>query len=186
VAVETAVVAAETVEAAAVAADRSAMRAGPFARLQLAVGQFASERGVYLGRRSTRVHTAIYGWTRGRLGSRVPGFRDARIALVDHVGAKSGVKRTSPLIYLEDGDDVVVVASKAGQPTSPAWFHNLMAHPDTKLQIGGEARDVRARVASDEERERLYPKFAAVYPAYDFYERHAGRRKIPVVILERR
>lgn len=159
---------------------------GPFARLQLAVGEFASKRGVYLGRRSTRIHTAIYRWTRGRLGSRVPGFPDARIGLVDHVGAKSGVARTSPLICLEDGGNVVVVASKAGQSTSPAWFHNLMAHPETKVQVRGDVREVRARVASDEERERLYPKFVAVYPAYDFYERNAGQRRIPVVILERR
>lgn len=159
---------------------------GPFGRLQLAIGEFASKRGVYLGRRSTRIHTAIYRWTRGRLGSRVPGFPDARVGLVDHVGAKSGVQRTSPLIYLEDGGAVVVVASKAGQPTSPAWFHNLMAHPETRVQVGGEVREVRARVASDEERERLYPRFVAVYPAYDFYERNARGRRIPVVILERR
>lgn len=159
---------------------------GPFARLQLAVGEFASKRGVYLGRRSTRLHTAVYRWTKGRLGSRVPGFPDARIALVDHVGAKSGVQRTSPLIYLDDGGSVVVAASKAGQPTNPAWFHNLMAHPETKVQVGGEVREVRARTASDEERERLYPKFVAVYPAYDFYEQNAVQRRIPVVILERR
>lgn len=159
---------------------------GPFARLQLGIGEFASKRGVYLGRRSTRIHTAVYRRTKGRLGSRVPGFRDARVALVDHVGAKSGTQRTSPLIYLEDGDNVVVVASKAGQPTSPAWFHNLMAHPETKVQVRGEVREVHARVASNEERERLYPKFVAVYPAYDFYERNARGRQIPVVILERR
>jgi deazaflavin-dependent oxidoreductase (nitroreductase family) len=159
---------------------------GPFARLQLAIGEFASKRGVYLGRRSTRIHTAVYRWTKGRLGSRVPGFRDARVALVDHVGARSGTQRTSPLIYLEDGGNVVVVASKAGQPTSPAWLHNLRAHPQTRVQVGGELREVRARVAGDEERERLYPRFVAVYPAYDFYERNAGERRIPVVILERR
>lgn len=159
---------------------------GPLGRLQLAIGQFASERGIYLGRRSTRIHTAIYRWTRGRLGSRVPGFADARIALVDHVGAKSGAQRTSPLIYLEDDGNVVVVASKAGQPTSPAWFHNLMANPETKVQLGSEVREVRARVASEEERERLWPQFNAVYPAYDFYARNARGRRIPVVILERR
>lgn len=159
---------------------------GPFARLQLSLGEFASKRGVYLGRRSTRIHTAIYRWTRGRLGSRVPGFPDARVALIDHVGAKSGTHRTSPLIYLEDGGNVVVVASKAGQPTNPAWFHNLMAHPETRVQVGGEVREVRARVGSDEERARLYPKFVAVYPAYDFYEQNAPQRRIPVVILERR
>jgi F420H(2)-dependent quinone reductase len=159
---------------------------GPFARLQLSLGEFASKRGVYLGRRSTRIHTAIYRWTRGRLGSRVPGFPDARIALVDHIGAKSGIRRTSPLIYLEDGSSVVVAASKAGQPTNPGWFHNLMANPETKVQVGGEVRQVRARVGSDEERERLWPRFVATYPAYDFYEQNAPQRRIPVVILERR
>jgi len=159
---------------------------GPFARLQLRLGEFASKRGVYLGRRSTRVHAAVYRWTRGRLGSRVPGFPDARIALVDHVGARSGMRRTSPLIYLEDGGNVVVAASKAGQPTNPAWFHNLMANPETKVQVGDEVREVRARAGSDEERERLWPRFVAVYPAYDFYEQNARRRRIPVVILERR
>lgn len=159
---------------------------GPFARLQLYLGEFASRRGVYLGRRSTRIHVAIYRWTRGRLGKRVPGFPDARIALVDHVGAKSGVLRTSPLIYLEDADSVVVAASKAGQPTNPSWFHNLMANPETKVQLGGEVREVRARVGSDEERERLWPRFVATYPAYDFYEQNAPQRRIPVVILERR
>jgi deazaflavin-dependent oxidoreductase (nitroreductase family) len=159
---------------------------GPFARLQLWIGQLASERGIYLGRRSTRIHTAIYRWTRGRLGSRVPGFSEARIALLDHVGAKTGARRTSPLIYLEEAGNVVVVASKAGQSTSPAWFHNLMANPETKVQLGGEVRAVRARVASDEERERLWPRFNSVYPAYDFYARNARGRRIPVVILERR
>jgi F420H(2)-dependent quinone reductase len=116
----------------------------------------------------------------------VPGFPKARIALVDHVGAKSGVHRTSPLIYLEDAGSVVVAASKAGQPTNPGWFHNLMANPETKVQVGGEVREVRARVGSDEERERLWPRFVATYPAYDFYEQNAPQRRIPVVILERR
>lgn len=159
---------------------------GPFARLQLAIVEFANKHGVYNGRRSTRIHTAVYRWTRGRLSSRVPGFPDARIALVDHIGAKSGVHRTSPLIYIEDAGNVVVAATKAGQPTSPAWFHNLMAHPETRVQVGGEVREVRARLADDEERERLYRRFVAAYPAYDFYERNARGRQIPVVILERR
>jgi deazaflavin-dependent oxidoreductase (nitroreductase family) len=162
------------------------MKTSPFSRLQLAISQFANERGIYLGRRSTRIHVALYRLTRGRLGKRVPGFPDARIGLLDHVGAKSGVHRTSPLIFLEDGGSVVVAASKAGQSTSPAWFHNLMAHPETRVQVGGEVREVRARVANEEERRQLWPRFVATYPAYEFYERYAHPRRIPVVILDRR
>ena len=66
-------------------------------------------------------------------------------------------------------DSVAVVASKAGQPTNPAWFHNLKANPDTTIQIGREVRSVRARVATDEERERLWPQFVAFYPGYEFF-----------------
>jgi len=112
--------------------------------------------------------------------------RRARIVLVDHTGAKSGRRRTSPLMYHEDGDAVAVVASKAGQPTNPAWFHNLTANPETTIQIGPEVREVRARVAGDEERERLWPEFVSFYPGYEFFRRHAGDRKIPIVILEPR
>ena len=72
----------------------------------------------------------------------------APILLLDHVGAKSGAKRTSPLLYFRDGDDVVIVASKGGYPKHPAWYHNLMANPDTAVQIGPEHRPVHARVAN--------------------------------------
>ncbi len=89
-------------------------------------------------------------------------------------------------MYKEVGDAIAVVASKAGQPTHPAWFHNLTANPDTTIQIGSEVRDVRARVATDEERERLWPTFVAFYPGYEFYRRHAKERTIPIVILEPR
>jgi deazaflavin-dependent oxidoreductase (nitroreductase family) len=156
------------------------------ARLSLSASQFANERGLYLGRRSTRIHVALYRWTRGRLGGHVPGFPAARILLIDHVGAKTGRRRVSPVICHEEDGLVAVVASKAGQPTNPAWFHNLIAHPDTTIQLGAEVRSVRARVATDDERERLWPKFQANYPSYDFYERLAKVRRIPVVILEPR
>ena len=68
--------------------------------------------------------------------------------LLDHVGARSGTKRTSPLLYLADGDDLVIVASKGGYPKNPAWFHNLVAHPDTTVQVGRERRAVHARIAT--------------------------------------
>jgi deazaflavin-dependent oxidoreductase (nitroreductase family) len=155
-------------------------------QLALSISQCANERGLYLGRRSTKVHVWLYRRTVGRVGGRLPGFPGARIVLVDHVGAKTGARRTSPLMYHEEDGAVAVVASKGGQPTHPAWFHNLKALPDTTIQIGAEVREVRARVASDEERESLWPKFMAFYPGYDFFERIAGGRKIPVVIFEPR
>jgi deazaflavin-dependent oxidoreductase (nitroreductase family) len=105
--------------------------------------------------------------------------------LLDHVGAKSGVERTSPLVYVADGDDVAIVASKGGYPKHPAWFHNLRAHPETTVQIGTEKRAVRARVANPEERARLWPIAVDVYSGYEGYQARAGR-EIPIVILEPR
>jgi deazaflavin-dependent oxidoreductase (nitroreductase family) len=147
------------------------------------VSQFANRRGLYLGRRSARIHVWLYRRTGGRLGGHLPGHPQTRIALVDHVGARSGKRRTSPLIYHEQHDIIVVVASKAGRPTHPAWFHNLAANPDTTLQIGREVRAVRARVAGDEERRRLWPTLTALYPGYDFFAQLAKDRTIPVVLL---
>ena len=154
------------------------------ARLAMSMSEFANKRGVYLGKRSTRIHVALYRRSSGRLGGHLPGWPAARILLLDHVGAKTGLARTSPLMYHRDGDTVAVVASKAGQPTHPAWFHNLRANPDTTIQIGPEVRRVRARVATDDERARLWPEFVAFYPGYEFFQRNAKGRKIPVVILE--
>lgn len=125
-------------------------------------------------------HTAVYRATGGRIGYRLPGLR--QMLLLDHVGARSGVERTSPLLYIDDGDDVVLVASKGGFPKHPAWFHNLKANPDTTVQIRSERRPVRARVATDAERERLWPKAVELYPSYADYQRKA-ERKIPMVIL---
>jgi deazaflavin-dependent oxidoreductase (nitroreductase family) len=147
---------------------------------------FASKRGWYLGKRSTPIHVWIYRRSGGRIGAHYPGRRECRIALVDHRGAKSNVVRTSPLIYLAQGGDIVVVASKAGHPTNPAWFHNLMANPNTTVQIGREVREIRARLAGDGERERLWPKLTQMFPAYEIYRRNASPRRLPVVILEPR
>lgn len=155
-------------------------------KLTAASSQFANKRGVYMGPRSAKIHVALYRRSGGKIGGHLPGWREARIALVDHRGAKTGTQRTSPLMYHEEGDAIAVVASKAGQPTHPAWFHNLKANPDTTLQIGSDIRKVRARVATDEERDRLWPKFLAVYPGYEFYRRNAKGRKIPIVILDSR
>jgi F420H(2)-dependent quinone reductase len=148
--------------------------------------QFANKHGIYLGRRATKIHVALYRWTGGKIGGHLPGWPGAQIVLVGHKGVKSGARRTSPLMYHEEGDTIAVVASKAGQPTNPAWFHNLKANPDTTIQIGSLVREVRARVATDEERDRLWPKFVAFYPGYEFFRSHAKGRKIPIVILDPR
>ena len=158
----------------------------PFGRLTAAASQFLNKRGIYLGRRSTRLHVALYRRSKGRLGGHIPGWPEARIALLDHVGAKTGKRRTSPVMYLEDGDSVVVMASKAGQSTNPAWFHNLMANPDTTVQTGPSVGQVHARVATGEERARLWSRFVAMYPGSDFYRRNAGSREIPIVALDPR
>ncbi len=106
--------------------------------------------------------------------------------LLDHVGAKSGTKRTSPLLYVRDGDDLVIVASKGGHPKHPAWYHNLMANPETTVQVGSHRVEVHARVATPEERERLWPLAVAGYSGYEDYQVRSKGREIPLVILEPR
>jgi F420H(2)-dependent quinone reductase len=128
-------------------------------------------------------HTRIYRLTSGLIGHRFPGAPP--MLLLDHVGAKSGIKRMTPLVYIEDDHDVVIVASKGRHPRNPAWYHNLRANPDTMVQIGAEHRAVHARVATPEERERLWPSVVATYPGYRGYQQRT-RREIPLVILEPR
>jgi deazaflavin-dependent oxidoreductase (nitroreductase family) len=155
-------------------------------RITVSSSQFANKHGLYLGPRSAKIHVALYRRTGGKVVGHLPGLPAARILLLDHIGAKSGVRRTSPVMYHEDGDVVAVMASKGGQPTHPAWFHNLKANPDTTIQIGAVIRDVRARVATDEERDRLWPQFLAFYPGFDLFQRLAEGRRIPIVILDPR
>ena len=114
----------------------------------------------------------------------MPGLR-GKMLLLDHVGAKSGTKRTTPLLYVEDGDDIVIVASKGGFPKNPAWFHNLMANPETKVQVGSEQRPVHARVARPEEREHLWELAERAYSGYADYRARTDR-EIPLVVLEPR
>jgi F420H(2)-dependent quinone reductase len=128
-------------------------------------------------------HTAIYRATGGRIGHRVPGA--PAVLLLDHVGAKSATRRTSPLVYGQDGQNLVLVASKGGYPKNPAWFHNLHANPDTTVQVGSQRRNVHARVAEGEERERLWSLMVAVYSGYESYRRRT-EREIPLVVLEPR
>ncbi|SRR6266851_4594009 len=134
-------------------------------------------------RRLTQAHTALYRASGGLIGHHVPGF--APNLLLDHVGAKSGTSRTTPLVYGEDGENLILVASKGGHPQNPAWFHNLMASPDTTVQVGSRRRAVHARVAKPAERKRLWPLMVGVYSGYEGYKRRT-EREIPLVILEPR
>jgi F420H(2)-dependent quinone reductase len=103
--------------------------------------------------------------------------------LLDHVGAKSGDLRTSPLLYVPDGENLILVASKGGYPKHPAWFHNLRANPLTYVQAGADRRRVRARVATPPERDRLWELAVAVWPGYEDYRKRTDRQ-IPLVVLE--
>jgi deazaflavin-dependent oxidoreductase (nitroreductase family) len=128
-------------------------------------------------------HTLVYRLTGGRVGHTLPGL--PTMLLLDHVGAKSGTERTSPLLYIRDGEDLVLVASKGGYPKHPGWYHNLRAHPDTTVQVGSERRAVHARVATPEEHERLWPRVVDSYGGYADYQKRTDRA-IPIVILEPR
>ena len=134
-------------------------------------------------RRAVGGHTVVYRLTGGLIGHRVPGAPPS--LLLDHVGAKSGTKRTAPLAYLKDGNDYVLVASKGGHPRNPAWFHNLVANPDVTIQVGTSRKKVHARVASAQERKRLWPKVVDNYGGFEGYQQRT-EREIPLVILEPR
>jgi deazaflavin-dependent oxidoreductase (nitroreductase family) len=134
--------------------------------------------------RLTDVHTGVYKLTGGRLGQKIPRGK-GRMLLLEHVGAKSGKHRTIPLLYIDDGDDVVIVASKGGSHKHPAWFHNLMANPATRVQIGSEKRDVVAHKAGRREKKRLWPQVVEKWPDYENYQERT-EREIPLVILSPR
>jgi F420H(2)-dependent quinone reductase len=128
-------------------------------------------------------HASVYRGTNGLIGYRFPGAPP--MLLLDHVGAKTGKPRTTPLVFGRDGQNVILVASKGGYPRHPAWFHNLETDPDASIQIGSKRMDVRARVADPEERKRLWPLMVKVYRGYEGYRRRT-EREIPLVILEPR
>jgi deazaflavin-dependent oxidoreductase (nitroreductase family) len=134
-------------------------------------------------RRLMTGHTLAYRLTGGLIGHRFPGAPP--MLLLDHVGARSGTRRTSPLVYGRDGKNVILVASKGGYPKNPAWFHNLLANPDTTIQIGHTRSRVHARVATAAERKKLWPLVVSVYGGYEDYQQRTDR-EVPLVVLEPR
>jgi deazaflavin-dependent oxidoreductase (nitroreductase family) len=142
-----------------------------------------ADRSWPLLRRLMGGHALIYRLTNGVIGHRFPG--SPPMLLLTHIGAKSGTTRTTPLVYVDDPPNVVIVASKGGHPRHPSWYHNLMANPDVTVQVGSERREVHARVATPEERKRLWPMAVATYSGYGGYQKRTDR-EIPLVILEAR
>ena len=119
-------------------------------------------------------------------GGKVGGsFAGALMLLLSTRGAKTGQLRTNPLMYLPDGDQWSVFASKRGAPTNPDWFHNLVANPDVTLEIATEAFDGYAEVVSGDKRDSLYARQAELYPQFGEYQRRTTR-KIPVITLTRK
>jgi deazaflavin-dependent oxidoreductase (nitroreductase family) len=111
-------------------------------------------------------------------------FEGAPMLLLHHTGAKSGKSRVNPLVYQDDRGRYVIFASKAGATTHPDWYHNLKAHPEVQVEVGTSTIDVTAREATGEERERLFRAQVERIPQFAEYEKSAGARVIPVIVLE--
>ncbi|MFD6893551.1 nitroreductase family deazaflavin-dependent oxidoreductase [Rhodococcus sp. NPDC060086] len=135
----------------------------------------------------SRGNVALYRATGGRLGGKwrvgsafpwgIP------VCLVTTTGRKTGQPRTAPLLFLEDDDKVLLVASQGGLPKHPLWFHNIVANPEVTVQIRSDIRQLKARVATEAERALYWPKLTAMYPDFDNYQSWTDR-VIPVVVCE--
>jgi deazaflavin-dependent oxidoreductase (nitroreductase family) len=121
---------------------------------------------------------------RGNAGKVGGPFEGASMLLLHHEGARTGIERVNPLVYQPVGEGFAVFASKAGAPTNPDWYHNLVANPEATVEVGEDTVRVRARVAEGEERERIWTKQKQDRPNFGDYEKRTSRQ-IPVVILER-
>jgi deazaflavin-dependent oxidoreductase (nitroreductase family) len=117
----------------------------------------------------------------GRLGGM---FTGSDLLLLHHTGAKTGTPRVSPLGYQMIGESYAVFASRAGSPANPDWFYNIVANPDTVIEIGTETLPVRARIAQPAERDVIWDRQKRRVPQSAEYERKAAPRKIPVIVLD--
>ncbi len=127
-------------------------------------------------------HVRRYQATDGREGH---DWMGTTVLLLTTVGRKSGREIVKPLIYQENGDDYLVVPSNGGSAAPPAWYRNLEAEPEVRVQVRGDTFKARARTATPEEKPALWRKMTAVWPDYDEYQKKTDR-EIPVVVLERR
>lgn len=133
----------------------------------------------------------MHDWNRNTIeefranGGKVGGIWEGRpLLLLTTTGAKSGRQRTNPLVYLREGNHLYIFASKGGAPTSPDWYHNLIAHPEVTVEIGKETYQARAIPVTGEERDRIFAKQVKAMPQFGDYQKKTAR-KIPVIELER-
>jgi deazaflavin-dependent oxidoreductase (nitroreductase family) len=135
----------------------------------------------------SRAHVWVYRKTHGRLGNKwrigAAFPRGVPVLLLTTIGRKSGAPKTTPLLYLEDGERIIVVGSQGGMPKHPQWYLNLVEHPDVTVQIGSRVRKMRGRTADKEEHASLWPRLVALYGDFATYQGWTDRA-IPVVILE--
>ncbi len=110
-------------------------------------------------------------------------FEGMPLLLLHHTGAKSGKPYVTPLVYRRDRERYAIFASKAGAPTNPDWYHNLLAHPDVSIEVGTETLPAVASESPRDERDRIFAAQAEESPQFAEYEKSAGDRTIPVVVL---
>lgn len=146
-----------------------------YARFSMAIGGTALR---IIG----RVNVPVYRATKGRLMGAVS---RAPVLLLTTTGRRSGEARTAPVVYLQDGERMIVIASNAGNSRAPAWSLNLLANPDADVQVRGERRAIRARVAQEPERGELWRAMNEQYAGFDEYRQHTSR-EIPLFVLEPR
>jgi deazaflavin-dependent oxidoreductase (nitroreductase family) len=134
-------------------------------------------------RMAPRIDRPVHRLTRGRhtFASLVSGLP---VVMLTTTGAKSGESRTVPVLGIPTSDGLAVIASNWGQLRHPSWYHNLRAHPEAEIAVGGERRRVRAVAADDERRSRIWEEGLRVYPGFEQYERRASKRRITVFVLE--
>jgi F420H(2)-dependent quinone reductase len=126
-----------------------------------------------------QANVIVYRWSGGRFGG---SMEDLPVLILHTVGRKSGKPRQSPLLYMEAGDDYVVVGSRGGSDAPPAWWLNLGAMPEATVEIGGSKRRVTAREATAEEKAAYWPRLTAGYRFFDDYQARTTR-EIPVIVL---
>ena len=126
------------------------------------------------------LNTWVFRITGGKLGGRFPS--GAPVLLLTTIGKKSGQKRTSPLLYLEENGAYFIVASMGGMSKHPLWYANLLANPDVEVEIGTRKQAMKARVLAEDEKAAVWPKLVAMYPDYADYQKRTDRR-IPVIKL---
>jgi deazaflavin-dependent oxidoreductase (nitroreductase family) len=142
-------------------------------------GRRQSKLSIALQNMLTAMHIFLYRSTRGAIGGRM---LNSPVLLLNTQGRKTGKRWTVPLLYLADGDNLVLVASNGGVPKHPGWYLNLQANPDVEIEIMGARKQVTARTATPEEKRRLWPLVTAMYPGYAQYQTITDR-DIPLVLL---